>query len=285
MQNILITGGSGLLGRRVVNALRSHHRITVLDTVKPRDGVRYIRGDVLDISQMTGALQGIDTIIHLAAIPHPLNDPPETVVRLNVMGTFTVLEAAARQGIKKFIFASSESTLGFAFSHNPINPLYVPVDEDHPLRPQDPYGMSKVLGEEMCRTYTRRYGMQTLSLRMPWIWVPKPEEQNIYRKLIGEYPAWYKNLWAFVHGDDAADAFRLAVERSYREEAGVWFIVADENWTGRDAGELVKEFYPNTEIRDTLSAGPSSLISNLRAKHDLGFRPTRSVRDVFSEET
>jgi UDP-glucose 4-epimerase len=284
MQKILVTGGSGLLGRCVVSELRRHHRVTVLDLLKPQLDVPYIKGDVHDLSRITEILHGFDTIIHLAAIPHPLNDPPENVVRMNVMGTFTVLEAAARCGIEKFVLASSESTLGFAFGHRPVYPLYVPIDEDHPLRPQDPYGMSKVLCEEMCRTYTRRYGMQTLSLRMPWIWVHEPDELELYTRLIEEYPDWYKNLWAFVHGADAAEAFRLAVERPNKEESAVWFITADENWTGRDARDLVKTFYPMTEIRASLPVGPASLITNARAKRELNFHPKRSVRDVFTGE-
>jgi UDP-glucose 4-epimerase len=282
MRTILITGGSGLLGRYVVGVLRERYRIVVLDIKPPVEPDEYLHGDILDLPLMIECTRGIDAIVHLAAIPHPLNHPAEEVVRLNVMGTFHLLEAAARNGVRTFIFASSESTLGFAFAERKNVPDYVPVDEDHPLRPQDPYGMSKVLCEEMCKTYTRRYGMQTLCLRMPWIWVPEPEEQKLYRSLIDEYPKWYKNLWAFVHGMDAADAFARGLERGYRDEHRAWFINADENWTGTESVGLVRRFFPDTVIFKNRLPGTVSLITNNKAKTELGFRPQRTVRDVFS---
>ncbi len=288
MQTILVTGGNGLLGRYVVHSLKDSYNVIVVDIKQsrthPAANVRYVEADVLDLERMTEHSRGADAVIHLAAIPHPLNDPPQDVVRLNVMGTFTMLEAAARCGIRKFVYASSESTLGFAFAAKPASPLYIPVDEDHPLQPQDPYGMSKLLGEEMCASYTRRYGMQTLCLRMPWIWIPEPEEQAFYRTLISEYPKWYKNLWAFVHGLDAAQAFRLCAHREHAEEHRAWYITAETNWTGRDARELAHEFYPAAGIRSSLPHGPASLISNSRAKAELGFTPSYSVQDVFEGE-
>ncbi len=283
METILVTGGSGLLGRYVVRALRDKYRVIVLDKIPPEDSVEYHEGNVLDLPFLIEKTQGIDAIVHLAAIPHPLDHPAEEVINLNVMGTFNMLEAAARNNVRKFVFASSESTLGFAFAERKNHPDYVPVDEDHPLRPQDPYGMSKVLCEEMCKTYTRRYAMQTLCFRMPWIWVPEPEEQKLYRTLIDEYPNWYKNLWAFIHGMDAADAFALALEREYREEQRSWFITADDNWTGVASIKLVRKFFPETIIYKNRLPDTKSLIANYKAKTELGFRPRRTVNDVFNE--
>ena len=282
MKTILITGGSGLLGRYVVRALRDKYRVVVLDREPPKDPVDFQQGDVLDLSSMTEKARGVDAIVHLAAIPHPLDNPASEVVNLNVMGTFNMLEAAVRNNIRKFVFASSESTLGFAFAERPNFPDYVPVDEDHPSRPQDPYGMSKVICEEMCKSYTRRYALQTICLRMPWVWVPEPEKQKFYRSLIDEYPKWYKNLWTFIHGMDAADAFALALEREYREEHRAWFITADDNWTGIESVELVRRFFPDTIIYKNRLTGTQSLIAHYRAQTELGFKPKRTVEDVFN---
>jgi len=282
MDTILVTGGSGLFGRYLVRTLQERYHVIILDKIKPDSTVDYRKGDVLDLPSLIDLTRDVDAIVHLAAIPHPLNNPPEEVVHLNVNGTFHMLEAAARNNIKKFIFASSESTLGFAFAERKNVPDYVPVDEDHPLRPQDPYGMSKVLCEEMCKTYTRRYGIQTTSLRMPWIWVPEPDEQKFYRTLIDDYPKWYKNLWAFVHGMDAAEAFALALDQKAREEHRVYFITADMNWTGEPSIELVRTFFPETIIYKNRLPGTASLIANYKAKTELGFRPQRTASDVFS---
>jgi UDP-glucose 4-epimerase len=284
MKNVLITGGSGLLGRYVVRALRHSYSLRVLDTVMPRAEVAYTRCDVQDFEAMLREVKHVEAVIHLAAIPHPLNHPPEEVVRVNCMGTFSVLEAAARNGVSTFILASSESTLGFAFMQRRMYPDYFPIDEYHPTRPQDPYGMSKLVSEQMCATYTRRFGMQTLCLRMPWIWAPEPEERVLYRRLIGEYHAWSKNLWAFVHVSDAAEAFRLALERPYKDEHDQWFVVADMNWTGLPSQDLVHEYYPESTVRKDQLTGTASLISNQKARRDLGFQPLRTAGDVFDEE-
>ncbi len=282
MKTILVTGGNGLLGRYVVRILGERYRVVVLDKKQPRVSVEYQQGDVLDLTAMIKHTHGVDAIVHLAAIPHPLDHPAEEVVYLNVMGTCNMLEAAARNNVRTFVFASSESTLGFAFAERKNHPDYIPIDEEHPLRPQDPYGMSKVLCEEMCKTYTRRYGIQTICLRMPWVWVPEPDDQKFYRTLINDYPKWYKNLWAFIHVLDAADAFALAVERDYHDEHQAWFITADENWTGIASIELVRKFFPDTIIYKNRLPGTTSLITGNRAKTELGFRPKRTIDDVFS---
>lgn len=283
MKNILITGGSGLFGRYLVRRLKRDYWIHVVDKKPPREDVEYTCADVLDLSQMTDVTRGVDAIIHLAAIPHPLDHPAEEVFRVNVMGTFNVLEAAALNSVRTCVLASSESTLGFAFAERRSSPEYLPVDEHHPLRPQDPYGMSKVVGEEMCRAYTRRCGIQTLCMRMPWIWVPEPNEQRIYRNLIEEYPKWYKNLWAFIHVTDAAEAFALALNRPYREEHEVWFITADHNWVGLPSIDLARQFFPEARIREDKLQGTASLIAHTRACDEIGFRPRFGVADVFAD--
>eukprot|EP01032_Pedospumella_encystans_P019775 gene19775-22481_t len=127
------------------------YQVGVLDLAAPA------RSDVLQ------AMAGYDAVMHVAGIPHPLNDPAKRVFDVNVNGTFNVLEAAAQHGIGKVVFTSSESTMGFAFATHRLAPLYIPVDEAHAARPQDPYGLSKVVSEQICKTYTQRTGMRTSS--------------------------------------------------------------------------------------------------------------------------
>jgi nucleoside-diphosphate-sugar epimerase len=186
------------------------------------------------------------------------------------------LEAAARNGIKKVVFTSSESTLGFAFMKNRMVPEYVPIDEQHPLRPQDPYGLSKVIGEQICRSYTLQYGIRTICLREPWIWVPEAEQLQFYQSLIDEYRNWHKNLWTYVHVYDVARAHRLAVETELEHLHEVFFITAAKNWTGRDSSELLREFYPEiSTIRESF-IGSDAIISHQKAKQLLGFTPLYS---------
>ncbi|MDE3057279.1 MAG: NAD(P)-dependent oxidoreductase [Bacteroidota bacterium] len=279
---ILVTGGSGLVGKYVVDELLlNNHEVGVLDVKPPKQNVRFHQVDILNLAEVVKALNGYDAAIHMAGIPHPLNDPAEKVFFLNVNGTFNILEAAARNNVEKAVFTSSESTLGFAFMQNRIVPEYFPIDEQHPLRPQDPYGLSKVCGEQICRTYSARYGIRTVCLREPWIWVPEEEEIQFYKKLVAEYQQWYRNLWAYVHVFDAARAHRLAVESDLLSPHEVLFITAKENWTGIESKKLAAEFYPEVAQFKNNFGGPASLISYGKAYRLLGYEPGFTASEIF----
>jgi UDP-glucose 4-epimerase len=280
---ILVTGGSGSVGKYVVEELISHHHtVGILDLAETSSTARFHRADVLDLQAVKEAMQGYDAVIHMAGIPHPLNNTAEEVFHLNVNGTFNVLEAAAQLGIGKVILTSSESTLGFAFMHNRMVPEYFPIDELHPLRPQDPYGLSKVVAEQMCRTYSARYGMRTVCLREPWIWVPEPAAIDFYKELVQNYRQWHKNLWTYVHVFDVAAAHRLAVEIDLPELHEAMFITGSANWTEKNAIELIHEFYPEvTSIAPSMSQ-PAPLIAHGKAARLLGYTPQYTWHDIFT---
>jgi len=280
---ILVTGGSGMVGKYIVDELlRHHYDVGVLDLVPPKQkNVLFHKIDVLILEDVARVMKGYDAVIHTAGIPHPLNDPAERVFNVNVNGTFNVLESVARNGIKKVVFTSSESTLGFAFMNNRMVPEYIPLDELHPMRPQDPYGLSKVIGEQICRTYSAKYGIKTICLREPWIWVPEPEPILFYKKLVREYGDWYKNLWTYVHVFDVVTAHRLALEHDLASNHEIFFITAKENWTGKNSKDLLAQFYPEvTTFADNFS-GASTIISHEKAKRLLGYESKYSVRDLL----
>ena len=279
---ILVTGGSGLVGKYIVDELLQHrHIVDVLDLKTPNKKVKHHCIDVLNLEGVVTAMSGYDAVVHMAGIPHPLNDPAEKIFSVNVNGTFNVLEAAARNKVNKVVFTSSESTLGFAFMTNRIVPDYIPIDELHPLRPQDPYGMSKVIGEQICRTYSARYGIHTVCLRAPWIWVPEGGEREKYKQLIVEHYNWYRNLWSFVHVYDAAQAHRLALENDLSSVHEVFFISAEHNWTGTDSRVLLETHFPEVKKVARDFAGPASILSYGKAKDRLGYVPRHSVRDIL----
>ncbi len=279
MKKVLITGGSGLVGRFVAQDLAKKYDITVLDRVEPNYDVKYHSLDVLNTESFSAIGGQYDALLHLAGIPHPLNDPPERVFNVNTLGTFNVAEFAVKIGVKKVVLASSESTLGFAFARTDHIPLYFPIDEQHPLEPQDPYGLSKVCAEEILKCFSRGYRLQTVSLRFPWIWVPGDKERQFYRKLIAEYPSWSKNLWAWVNVHDAAQAFAKAIEFD-GHGFNRFFITAAENWTGYPAMDLIDRFYKGVQIIHSME-GPKSLISSDLAHVVLHYTPKFSVADIF----
>lgn len=281
--NVLVTGGSGLVGRFVVDRLALKHRVAVLDLKPPhRDDVRFHRVDLLNIDALADAVGGYEAVVHLAGIPHPLNHPADVVFTVNTSGTFNLLEVCAAASVPRFIYMSSESTLGFAFSRRRMWPLYLPIDELHPTRPQDPYGLSKLASELLCAGYSRGTGMETLCLRAPWIWVPEPTEIELYRQLVREWQRWWKNLWAFVHVVDVAEAIAALLEYRQATPHDIFFIAADENWTGKHSRDLAAEFYPETQdIRDGFS-GPASFISTRKARESFGFVPKHGVGDILT---
>jgi nucleoside-diphosphate-sugar epimerase len=279
---VLITGGSGLVGRFVVERLKSVFDLEVLDIVAPqKNDVPFHNVDLLNYNAAAKVIDGFDAVVHLAGVPHPLEQPAERVFRVNVVGTYNVLEACYHNSIGKFVFMSSESTLGFAFAKQENVPLYVPVDEEHPLRPQDPYGLSKVAAEIVCQGFSRRGNIQCIALRAPWIWVPVPKEIEFYKSLVANYHQWQKNLWAYIHVYDVAEAIRLSVINQHLPAYDAFFITADENWTGRESVGLVESYFPKTHVDKNALVGSLSLISSAKAKRVLAFHPTFSRRDLF----
>ncbi|HAV23578.1 MAG: hypothetical protein A3H45_03185 [Ignavibacteria bacterium RIFCSPLOWO2_02_FULL_55_14] len=280
---ILVTGGSGLVGRYVVRELARDHDVTVIDLRNPFEGYsRFTRANILSLSSLTKAVDDFDAVVHLAGIAHPLNDPPERVFQVNTVGTFNVLEAAALAGVPRFVFMSSESVLGFAFAKTRMWPEYIPLDEEHPLRPQDAYGLSKVSGELLCASYARTYGMQTISLRPPWIWVPEDKEIATYRTLISEYEKWHKNLWGWIHVLDVVEAIKKAIDVPAFGTHEAFFISAKEQWTKIPTKELLKQFYPEVKVPADALTGRESLFNTSKAASLLGFQPTRSVHDIVA---
>ena len=153
---VVVTGGSGKLGRWVVRELNSDasgpapHEVTVFDRVKTPDvdGARFLPGDVQDLGQVFGALAGAEAVIHLAGIPTHSVAPNEDTFRINAMGTFNVHEAAWHLGIRRVVTASSEAVLGWAPGAmvREVVPDYLPIDENHPVGAQEEHLMSGTAG-------------------------------------------------------------------------------------------------------------------------------------------
>jgi nucleoside-diphosphate-sugar epimerase len=177
---VVVTGGSGLAGRAVVDDLMEHGFDVVNVDLVPGDGpAPFRRADLVDLGQVYGCMREAQAVVHFAAIPRPTLDVPEVVFRTNVMSAFNVLEAASALGISRVVSASSVSVLGFPFFAQPFAPDYVPIDEAHPLLPQDAYALSKRIGEELAAGFARRGGLSVVSLRFPWIHTPRTFAEQV----------------------------------------------------------------------------------------------------------
>ncbi len=278
---IVVTGGNGKLGRYLVAELAREHEVIVLDQAgEPSADVEFVRGDMLDMKTCKRALEGAEVVIHLGAIPHPLSDPPERVWRVNTCSTYNIHEAAASLGVRRVVQASSDSTLGFWFRTRDIEPLYAPIDEAHPCRPQDAYGLGKLAAEQIAQSYGDRVGLETVALRICLVLFPDQAYcRNLVKKLRSGPAGDSKGLWAYNHVLDAVQAFRLAAETPGLGNE-VMFISAADVAANEDTLDLLRKYHPSvTDIRGDLS-GRRSLIDYSKAAAMLGYEPKYSWRDI-----
>jgi nucleoside-diphosphate-sugar epimerase len=268
---VVVTGGSGLAGAFTVQELVEHgHSVLNVDRVRPARSISPFRfANLEDLGQVYGCLKDAEAIVHLAAIPRPLFDTNEIVFRTNVMTTFNVLEVAAQLGIARVVIASSISVLGYPFYYHYFAPEYVPIDEAHPTRPQDPYALSKVVGEEMAQAFVRRSGMTVASLRLAWVHTPASFQEQLL-PMWQDLSAGASNLWSYVDARDAALAFRLALTANITGHEP-FFIAAPDTFMKTPTAELIRQYYPETRIPADWNGTPS-LVSTAKAQRVLGFK-------------
>ena len=275
---LLVTGGGGRLGRWVVKELLSDHEVVVagLEETLPPDagwlGVRYEQADLTDAEAVARVAEGAEAIVHLAAFPSPIGREPEDVFANNLISTYNVVEAAIRQGARKVIYSSSGSALGFAFSVRDMVPDYMPIDEEHPLRPQDAYGLSKWLGEEILQAATRRTGIRTIVLRPTNVVGPEDYAERVPRMLKDG-----SGTLSYVDARDFARAVRAALDDTGIEHDR-FFITADDAMSREPLSVAFPRRFPGSEAICAGLEGIEGPISCAKAKRVLGFRPQFSWR-------
>jgi len=278
---IVVTGGSGHTGTAVVDYLVTHkYSVAIIDQVTPqRKDIPSKFCDLLDYGQVIDCLENADAVVHLAAIPRPIFHPNTVVFKNNVLSTYNIFEASSVLKIPRIIYASSISVTGYPFYSRFFEPQYLPIDEDHPPAPQDPYGLSKYIGEEIGKSYTRRSDMTVISLRMPWIHTPETFRKEIlpYRNN-PEFGA--SNLWAYVDSRDVGQAVQLSIEA---ELEGYWsfYISAFNSFMEVPSHELAEKFYPGSLVK-TGYTGNFSFISSEQASQKLRYQPRYSWQDYLS---
>ena len=273
---ILVTGGQGKVGRFVVQELvNSADEVTVFDRVPgpERGAIRYLVGDIQDLGQVMEAMHGAEAVIHLAAIHNPNIATTTVTYQTNVVGTFNVHHAAFRLGIKRVVSASSNAVVGWSYSDNFV-PDYLPVDEDHPLRPEDAYGLSKEIGETIARSYALK-GLETVSLRPSG--VVTPEELEAIKQTGGRKPSGFQ-AYSYIDARDLALAFRLAVAQPL-PGATVMFVVADDSTIAEPLCELYPRIKPSIGDKAIKLTGSRAAYANARAKKLLGWKPVYSWRN------
>ncbi len=223
MSTILVTGAAGLLGRFVVRELMAHgHHVRGLDRRAGDAHIDWHVGDVTSPELVQRAMAGADGVLHLAAIPNIWSGDGQTIMRVNLLGTYTVLDAAEAAGVGRVVFCSSDSVAGYTVREGRmLAPHYAPLDLDHPLLATDPYAISKVAGEDLVRAYALR-GLSAVALRTVFVAYPemageivaRARDPDRYRGPMvgGPSSAGGGPLYHHIDPRDLARAVRLAFE-------------------------------------------------------------------------
>jgi UDP-glucose 4-epimerase len=278
---VVVTGGSGKLARCLIPEIIHEHDVLLYDKqLADKKRPLFVQGEITDMNKLSKVFQGAKVVIHLAARRSRYNHLPMEVMETNTSGTFCVLEAARRANVKKIIFSSSDAVLGMAQSETEFPPEYLPIDEKHPLRPQDPYGISKFLGESMCRCYAAGFNIDIIALRFSNILCPGDEKK--YSDDAKNPSTRRKSFWAWVHVDDAVQAIMRAID-SELQGYDVFHIAADDVCLLRlNVKDLLEKYYPETSIRRPFS-NKESLIDCSKAKRMLGLQISRRFEEVMAE--
>jgi nucleoside-diphosphate-sugar epimerase len=288
---ILFTGGTGKAGRHVVPYLIGRgHRVLNVD-LNPLDhpGVDNRIADITDAGQMFDVMQSyagfdeldpgtgvprFDAVVHFAAVPRILLKPDNECYRVNALGTYNVIDAALKSGVRKIVFASSETTYGVCFADGERKPEYLPIDEEHPTVPEDSYAMSKVVNEVTARSFQRRSGADIYGLRINNVIEPH-EYARDFPSYIADPALRRRNIFAYI---DARDLGQMVDRCLATDGLGyqVFNVANDDHSVALTSAELVERFYPGVPV--TTPDLPQCFYSNAKAKRMLGFRPEHGWR-------
>jgi nucleoside-diphosphate-sugar epimerase len=265
---IVVTGGSGKAGRWVVRDLRERGH-DVLNVDLAHDGSAHglcVLADLTDLGQCRDLIDGADAVVHLAAIPAPELRPEGETFRNNAVSTYNVFAAATAAGVRRVVWASSETVLGLPFD---TPPLFAPVDETIEPRPESSYALSKLVGERMADQFARWTGIPFVGLRISNIMEPAD---------YARFPSWQDdpmvrkwNLWGYVDARDVAQAVRRGLEAD-TTGAEVCIVAAADTVMARPSADLMAEVYPGVPLRRAVSGG-ETLLSIDRARSLLGYEP------------
>ena len=283
---IFVTGGSGKAGKHLIQYLLEKGYSVVNADLVPlvMNGVDNINLDITDSGQVFNALSGyanipelklgedpknFKAVVHLAAIPRILVKPDNETFRINTLGTYNVMEAATKLGIKKIIFASSETTYGFCFAQgNPI-PKWLPIEEDYETSPTDSYGLSKVLNEKTGEAFQKRTGIDIYALRIGNI--IEPDEYHRFEEFCENPSIRLRNLFNYIDARDLAQAIELCIKKDGLGYE-VFNVTHNINSVSLTTEEIIKQFFPNVKMRRDMEKY-ESILSSKKIRDVLGFNP------------
>jgi nucleoside-diphosphate-sugar epimerase len=286
---IAVTGGSGKLGRHVVRRLTADgHQVLTLDK-EASSGERshlMTRVDLRNYGQVMDALLGLDdrlrdfdAVVHLGAIPAPGMAPEAATFENNMLSTYNVFQAVRRAGIKRVVYASSETVLGLPFD---ADPPYIPVDEEYAARPESTYSLVKHLEEQMAIQFTR-WDPELSVTGLRFSNVMDPDDYERFPQFDADARARKFNLWGYIDGRDGAQAVARALDHG-RPGIEAFIIANADTVMSRSSAGLAAEVFPNVKVTKELGEH-ETMLSIDKARRLLGFEPEHTWRSYHSNRT
>lgn len=296
---VLVTGAAGLLGRHITRELVSAgYKVRGFDLRAAPDTDDWVIGDVTDAATVARAVEGAGLVIHAAARANIWQGTGTEIMQTNVMGTWQVFEAARLAGVPRVVFCSSDSVIGYTVREGAMKPpVYMPVDNDHPLQATDPYALSKILGEDVARSFTH-WGMSVVALRTVFVAYP-----DMYGEIRARHaaPEAYKGtpaggpssagggaFYNYIDPRDLARAFRLALELEMAPGSmETFFLSSGETLAPEPTVERAARLHGGAiAIKDpaTYAETPfAGLYDTRHASERLGFTAEHSLRHLIAE--
>jgi nucleoside-diphosphate-sugar epimerase len=288
MAKVLVTGGSGKLGRAVLRDLVAHgYDVLNIDRqALPEPICPSVRIDLTNFGEVAGAILGgvderkgpFDAVVHLAAIPAPGLAANARTFANNVPTTYNVFEASRLAGIKNIVFASSETVLGLPFE---TPPPYAPVDEEYYPRPETAYSLGKLLDETMAAQFCRwDPTLRIVGLRFSNVMYP--EDYAAFPRFDADPRSRKWNLWGYIDARDGAQAVRRSIQADFTGFEA--FIIANADTVmSRSNMSLLAEVFPDVPTKGNLTTN-GTLLSIEKAKRMLGYSPQYSWRNEVAQK-
>ena len=284
---IVVTGATGLLGRATAEHLASiGHEVISVDR-KSGDapfGTKLVVGDLTNLDFCDSVIAGAKCVVHLGAIPNPIEPRQYTVFQNNTLSTFAVFTAAAQAKCRTVVYASSVSAYGTAYSDEWTSPIYAPMDEDHPLVYEESYALSKEVNELSALMWSRRCDTAFVGMRFPWTNTPEKTLELARRFRADEtlpldprFPVGIvaKILWTYLDLRDAVKAIEIVLT-SETKGAEVYNFCAPDTMSNESTETLMREFHPATELQGDFT-GHVAPISSQKFVDTFGFRPAHLI--------
>jgi UDP-glucose 4-epimerase len=301
-RKLVCIGGAGLIGSHTVDRLLREDvgEIVVYDNMvrgraenlaealkDPRVRVYDIGGDILQTDILASALQGADGVFHFAALwLLQCHEYPQSAFEVNVRGTFNVMDACVKAGVKRLVYSSSASVYGDAVSE--------PMTEDHPFNNQNFYGATKICGEAMLRAYHHRYGLDYVGLRYMNVYGPRQDYRGAYIAVImkmldaidkGDAPTIMgdgSEAFDFVAVEDCALANVRAMQAATTDS--FYNVGTGKRTSLKELAELLIELTGSTKPINYAERSTATLVRNrigspVKASNEIGFNAEIELRE------